>query len=132
MTEKRFTLCEVDLYEYGVPLNEIMDNGVPISQGKVIDLLNKLNEENEVLKKVISRYMDDIEKLIIENEKLKRTCKNYMWYKQYKQLLNENEQLKQQIKDLRLNVLDSIHEADEIQCTCNPCVVEKYVKKVVE
>lgn len=44
----------------------------------------------------------------------------------------ENEQLKQQIKDLRLNVLDSIHKADEIQCTCNPCVVEECVKKVVE
>ena len=44
----------------------------------------------------------------------------------------ENEQLKQQIKDLRIGVLDSIHEADEIQCTCNPCVVEECVKKVVE
>ena len=45
---------------------------------------------------------------------------------------DENEQLKQQIKDLRIGVLDSIHEADEIQCTCNPCVVEECVKKVVE
>ena len=44
----------------------------------------------------------------------------------------ENEQLKQQIKDLRIGVLDSIHEADEIQCTCNPCVVEECVKKVIE
>ena len=37
-----------------------------------------------------------------------------------------------QIKDLRIGVLDSIHEADEIQCTCNPCVVEECVKKVIE
>lgn len=51
MTEKRFTLCEVDLYEYGVPLNEIMDDGVPISQEKVIDLLNELNDEIRELKK---------------------------------------------------------------------------------
>ena len=47
-------------------------------------------------------------------------------------LMEENEQLKQQIKDLRIDVLDSIHEADEIQCTCNPCIVEECVKKVVE
>ena len=49
-----------------------------------------------------------------------------------KELKEENEQLKQQIKDLRIGVLDSIHEADEIQCTCNPCVVEECVKRVVE
>lgn len=48
------------------------------------------------------------------------------------QLSNENEQLKQQIKDLRLGVLDSIHKANDIQCNCNPCVVEECVKKVVE
>lgn len=47
-------------------------------------------------------------------------------------LNNENEQLKQEVKDLRINVLDSLHEADEIQCTCSPCVVEECVKRVVE
>jgi hypothetical protein len=30
-----------------------------------------------------------------ENQALKQNCQNYHWYKQYKQLLNENEQLKQ-------------------------------------
>ena len=44
----------------------------------------------------------------------------------------ENEQLKQQIKSLRLNVFESIREADEVQCSCNPCVVEECVKKVIE
>ena len=48
------------------------------------------------------------------------------------ELYEENEQLKQQIKDLRIDVIDSIHEADEIRCNCNPCVVEECVKKVVE
>jgi len=47
-------------------------------------------------------------------------------------LNDENKQLKQQIKDLRIYVLDSIHEANEIKCTCNPCVVEECVKKVIE
>lgn len=41
------------------------------------------------------------------------------------------EQLKKEIKDLRIRVLDSIHEADEIKCTCNPCVVEECVKKEI-
>lgn len=48
------------------------------------------------------------------------------------EVAEENEQLKQQIKDLRINVLDSIREADEIKCTCNPCIVEECVRKVVE
>lgn len=50
----------------------------------------------------------------------------------FNELAEENEQLKQQIKDLRIDVLDSIHEADDIKCNCNPCVVEEYVKKVIE
>ena len=32
-----------------------------------------------------------------ENEELKENCINYEWYKQYKTLLNENEQLKNRI-----------------------------------
>ena len=59
--------------------------------------------------------------MVIENE-----------LQELNRLSNENKQLKQQIKDLRLKVLDSIHEANDIQCSCNPCVVEECVKKVVE
>ena len=36
----------------------------------------------------------ELNKLNEENEKLKQNCKNYEWYKQYKAVLNENEQLK--------------------------------------
>lgn len=43
---------------------------------------------DELMCKVLNRLHED-------NEKLKQNCKNYKWYKQYKQLLNENEQLKQ-------------------------------------
>jgi len=46
--------------------------------------------------------------------------------------IKENKQLKHQIKDLRLGVVDSIHKAEEIQCSCNPCVVEECVKRVIE
>ena len=58
------------------------------------------------------------------------TLVNYR--KALNELNDENEQLKQQIKDLRLEVLDSLHDADDIQCCCNPCVVEECVKRVVE
>lgn len=60
-----------------------------------------------------------------------RVLSNEQVFKILNQLTEENEQLKQQIKDLRISVLDSIHEADEIKCTCNPCVVEECVKRVV-
>ena len=53
-------------------------------------------------------------------------------HEEIKSLKKENEQLKQQIKDLRLDVLDSLHDADDIQCSCNPCVVEECVKRVIE
>lgn len=75
----------------------------------VIMELNELHEENQLLK------------LQVETKLFSR-----------RELEKENEQLKQQIKDLRIDVLDSIHEADEIKCTCNPCVVEECVKRVVE
>ena len=78
--------------------------------------MNKLYEENQKLKQ--------------ENEQLKNKLKFFMELnKPYGDIIKENEQLKQQIKDLRIGVLDSIHEADEIQCTCNPCVVEECVKR---
>ena len=39
----------------------------------------------------------ELNKLNEENEQLKENCKNYNWYKQYKTLLKENEQLKQEL-----------------------------------
>ena len=43
------------------------------------------------LEKVMNEIVD-------ENGQLKSNCRNYEWYKAYKRLLNENEQLKQQLK----------------------------------
>ena len=73
MTAKRFIIEKKGGIFY------IFDNGnlIPVSDGQPIcDLLNSLNDENE---------------------KLKQNCKNYEWYKQYKNLLNENEQLKNEL-----------------------------------
>ncbi len=82
----------------------------------VCKLLNELHDKNEQLKLDLKVANDGADLYKDINEALE----------------NENEQLKQQIKDLRINVLNSIHKADEIQCSCNPCVVEECVKRVVE
>ena len=83
MTEKRFKLDSevgfIDTQKCG---------GDTMTLFEVVVELNKLNEENE---------------------QLKENCKNYNWYKQYKTLLKENEQLKHRIKKLQ-NDLDNYSE----------------------
>lgn len=51
----------------------ITDKGKELTGNDVVTLLNQLTNEND---------------------ELKANCKNYEWYKAYKKLLNENEQLK--------------------------------------
>lgn len=85
-----------------------IDNGLD----EIIDILNKLNDENV--------------ELCIQNNFLKDENQHM------RDLVNENKQLKQKIQDLRINILDSLREADEIQCTCSPCVAEECVKRVIE
>ena len=78
MTEKRFSIKE----ESSIGLSSIYtDNGKVMTQLEVLDVLIKQHETIQTLAK--------------ENEELKQNCKNYEWYKQYKAVLNENEQLKQ-------------------------------------
>ena len=68
MTGKRFEICDVDLYEYGMPLNEILDNGVPLSQNQVCRLLNELYEENEQLK-TLNIPLDEVEEIVVDYKK---------------------------------------------------------------
>ena len=73
MTEKRFKYYEDGNGEFPLPYIKSNDDKNIISLSECCNLLNELHEEKEQLKK---------------------NCKNYNWYKQYKELLNENEQLK--------------------------------------
>ena len=128
MTEKRF----IRRYAGGtikklIGIEDIETNRVCITIEENIQLLNELNDENEQLKQSYKEFEDECQSTFNSMSRKQ----NDLYRKNFK-LKEENEQLKQQIKDLRINVLDSIHEADEIKCTCNPCVVEKCVKKVVE
>lgn len=70
----------------------------------------KLKKENEQLKKQLDETIEGLHKeittsenafegLMNENKELRDACKNYDWYKLYNQLLNENEQLKELIKE---------------------------------
>ena len=52
MAAKQFTLETRDCYNYGIWVVDIIkDNGIELPQSTVCDLLNKLTEENEELKK---------------------------------------------------------------------------------
>lgn len=66
--------------------------------------LFQADKENERLKSICKDHRDhaidfkaDCVRLEKENEELKENCKNYNWYKQYKTLLNENDELKQEL-----------------------------------
>ena len=112
MTEKRFKLTN--------------------PENKFCDMNCGINDKNKIL--TFTEVVEQLNEFHDENQSLKfqlDECRNNKLFSR-RQLEKENEQLKQQIKDLRLNVLDSIHKSDKIQCCCNPCVVEECVKKVVE
>lgn len=102
MTEKRFTKCDT----------KIRDNGEEMTQAEVRDMLNKLHNENEQLRKDATTLIyanqdyrheneqlkSEIEKLSYANEDLleeKRIWKQMS--DEYTKLSYENEQLKQRI-----------------------------------
>lgn len=86
--------------------NESLEDGAT----KYAELYHKSLKENEQLKKQLDETIEGLHKeittsenafegLMNENKELRDACKNYDWYKLYKQLLNENEQLKSDNKD---------------------------------
>ena len=150
MTEKRF--ASIGSYQIrDIEMNRTYDNIDDIKE-----VMNELHNENEQLREELNIPTDphivldrkELNKLIHqlaminhdllkENKQLKQSNRATLrefekGVNKVQKLANENEQLKQQINDLRVGVLDSIHEAEEIQCSCNPCVVEECVKKVIE
>lgn len=73
MTTKRFELCEINCFDYGIKVfNEIMDKGVPLSQKQVCELLNGLHEEKEQLKDALNQRTDQCDEYYKENEQLKQ------------------------------------------------------------
>ncbi len=125
MTEKRFTINNSNIVQDGY---FIKDNVGNFSFPTTIDgsdlimyhkALNKLNDENEQLKqemgdlgtihaeeinKIENEFDDEILKLEKENEQLKERCIQFDFLKaensHMKSVLEENEQLKQQIRDM--------------------------------
>ena len=56
MTEnKRFTLKEIDNFNYGIKVTDvIMDDGIELLQSTVCDLLNDLSTENDELRQELN------------------------------------------------------------------------------
>ena len=79
MSEKKFRLSSETVLQY-----QIMNNDPDLNENEVVDLLNKLYEENEQLKKeykiAIDEMVTDYKKLEEENEQLREALKNsYNW-----------------------------------------------------
>lgn len=134
MTEKRFRL--IDYEEDYFTVGDDKKGEEYDTPFKVIDVLNELNDENIELHiqndflKCESKHLQEVLK---KNRELKTLVSFYKSFqKDARELEKENRQLKQQIKDLRTDVLNSIHKANGIECNCCPCVVEKCVKRVIE
>ena len=80
MTEKRFTL---ELYEGTKQIKAFKDNGKIIYPLNLVELMNELHEENQALKSDRARYEEE--------------CRLDV----FKELMEENEQLKKENKELR-------------------------------
>ena len=124
MTEKRFNFIKDTVAEN--LKTPISDGNNILSIGEVLDEMNKLNDENEQLKSRITtlkggydEYEEIVGELKAENEELKLQNKQYSMMvnvnsdlndeiymqlqkteKNYKSVLEENEQLKQEKKDI--------------------------------
>ena len=97
MTEKRFTKCDT----------KIRDNGEEMTQAEVRDMLNKLHDENEQLRK-------DATTLIYANQDYR----------------HENEQLKQELFEARKDYL--IETADISDKLYLDEIIEKERKEIFE
>ena len=127
MIEKRFTLKEIDNFNYGIKVTDvIMDKGIELPQSTVCDLLNEQHEHIQVFKVSDGEMEDYLARLEEENEELKKLlecsrkeandyCEDLMskdefirLYKlqrddaleEIKQLKQKNENLKQTIEKL--------------------------------
>ena len=90
MSEKQFKLSSETVLQY-----QIMDNDTDLNESEVVDLLNKLYEENEQLKK---EYKIAIDEMVTD----------------YKKLEKENEQLREKVKDYE--VILSIANSNDVLC----------------
>ena len=85
MTEKRFTLKEIDNFNYGIKVTDvIMDDGIELPQSTVCDLLNDLSTENDELRQELNcekplftkkRLHQENQQLTDEIQKIKNTIK---------------------------------------------------------
>ena len=66
MSDKQFKLSSETVLQY-----KIIDNDTDLNESEVVDLLNKLYEENKQLKKSEKSNMEYAEQIVEENQKLR-------------------------------------------------------------
>lgn len=96
MTNKRFTLKEIDCYNNGIQATDvILDNGIELPQSTACDILNKLVTVNE--------------KISVSNDYLyKNYHKANSKIRSIEGILEENESKKYLSKEDCLNILNKI------------------------
>ena len=105
MSDKQFKLSSETVLQY-----KIMDNDTDLNESEVVDLLNKLYEENKQLKKSEKINMEYAEQIVEENQKL-RIAKN--------DLRIENERLKSRnnynLEDCLLEIAELKEEKEQLK-----------------
>ena len=99
MTDKRFTIKEIDNFSYGIKVTDvILDNdGIELSQFTVCDLLNEQHETIQKLNQQLRIFSDGLKAEIRETKEVFEDYSESLDEK--KQLKEENEQLKIALKD---------------------------------
>ena len=137
MTEKQFTF-EFDGGAWGVPV--FYNNNKKLSFDEVVELLNKLNDENEQLKSELISKDDLIQQLKIKlnmdyynewkkcNLKYNEICEELLEEnKLYKKLSDENEQLKHDATVLIQANQDYRKENEQLKNLCKTLI--KHIEK---
>lgn len=93
MSEKQFKLSSETVLQY-----QIMNNDTDLNENEVVDLLNKLYEENEQLKIANAKWLDKS----LQDKQIRYTnanCKELT--KKYLQLKEENEELRKELDNFK-------------------------------
>lgn len=104
MTEKRFTIKEIDNFSYGIKVTDIiLDNGIELPQSTVCDLLNNLVKENEYLHK----YNTNLQKqpLLFDVQTIPNTM----------EIIEANNKLEKENEQLQKSLSSSVEKNRKLQ-----------------
>lgn len=126
MTNKRFTIKEIDNFSYGIKVTDIIldKDGIELPQSTVCDLLNKLVKENEYL----HEYNTKLQKqpLLFDVQTIPNTMEII---EANTQLEKENEELRKEKNDVEVK-LYSANENILMQMDYNE-IIKQNTKEII-